>query len=400
MCCKGGRKEKSKMKKVFIGSSSKESALDKAHIMQNILQELGASATCWADDIAFTLSHNTIDELIQATHKYDAGVFIFDKDDQITNSTDGSTRYIPRDNVIAEAGMFVGVLGKESVVLCTIPGVHEISDFKGITTLQYDSKNRDKLKNKLKYWLETSVKEHTDIVGEKNVLMLPRREIHNCYSIDSRLHIGDGLYKQIRRIRIMNFASNLVINPEIGEIGHIPTKDISLSDVIEKIMSETNATVELILTQPNEYNIKDLETKIANLRAGSSGGALYSALATLYKNLSTNTIYAQRSTSTPVLFQLYVMKTSMPFGIFNVEFLGDARRLNHVKVDLYSAVLDNEDDRRSFIIWQDEDPENYQFFVHNFANIKKNPLLCEEAKLDMLKSWAEEWENLRPGVKK
>ncbi|MCI9311666.1 MAG: nucleotide-binding protein [Lawsonibacter sp.] len=388
------------MKKVFIGSSSKESALDKAHIIQNILHELGVSATCWADDIAFTLSHNTIDELIQATHKYDAGVFIFDKDDQITNSTDGSTRYITRDNVIAEAGMFVGVLGKESVVLCTIPGVHEISDFKGITTLQYDSKNRDKLKNKLKYWLETSVKEHTDVVGEKNVLMLPRREIHNCYSIDSRLHIRDGLYKQIRRIRIMNFASNLAINPEIGEIGHIPTKDISLSDGIEKIMSETNATVELILTQPNEYNIKDLETKIANLRAGSSGGALYSALATLYKNLSTNTIYAQRSTSTPVLFQLYVMKTSMPFGIFNVEFLGDARRLNHVKVDLYSAVLDNEDDRRSFVIWQDEDPENYQFFVHNFANIKKNPLLCEEAKLDMLKSWAEEWENLRPGVKK
>ena len=73
------------MKKVFIGSSSKESALDKAHIIQNILHELGVSATCWADDIAFTLSHNTIDELIQATHKYDAGVFIFDKDDQITN---------------------------------------------------------------------------------------------------------------------------------------------------------------------------------------------------------------------------------------------------------------------------------------------------------------------------
>lgn len=253
---------------------------------------------------------------------------------------------------------------------------------------------------KLKHGHKTSVKEHNDVMGKKNVLMLPRREIHNRYSIDNRLHISDGLYKQIRHIRIMNFASNLIINPEIGEIGHIPPKDIQLSDAIEKIMRETKASVELILTKPSKYNLKDLETKIANHRAGSGKGALYSALATLYKNLATDTIYAQNSVLTPVLFQSYVMKTSMPFGIFNVEFLGEAKRLSHVKVDLYSAALDNEDARRSFVIWQDDDQENYQFFIKNFDNVKNNPLLCEKATLEMLKVWAEEWENIKPGGKK
>ncbi len=386
------------MKKVFIGSSSKESALDKAHMIQGILKEIGASPTCWSDDNAFTLSHNTIDELIRASHYYDAGVFIFDKDDQLANSNDGTTHYIPRDNVIAEAGMFISVLGKESVVLCTTPGIQEISDFKGITKLQYDSKNQDKLKNKLKNWLEKSVVEHNSI--EKNVLMLPRRQIQSYYSIDDRLHITDGLYKKIQCIKIMNFASNLVINPAIGVTGNISPKDIGLSECIEKIMKETNATVDLILTQPNEYNVRDLATKIANLKAGSAEGALYSALTTLYKNLSTDTIFSQNSKSIPVLFQLYVMKTSMPFGMFNVEYLGDARRYNHVKVDLYSAALNNEDERRSFVIWETEDPENYQFFVHNFTDIKKNPILCEKVNLDMLKAWAEEWEKLKPGGNK
>ena len=385
------------MKKVFIGSSSKESALDKARIIQIILQELGARPTCWADDTAFALSHNTIDQLIQAAHKYDAGVFIFDKDDQIVDPNDCSTHYVPRDNVIAEAGMFIGVLGKESVVLCTTPGVHEISDFKGITTLQYNSNNLGRLKNKLKDWLDENVKEHNSLREKNNILMLSRSEIQNLYSIDSRLHISDGMYKKIRHIRIMNFACNLIINPEIGEIGHIPPKDIGLSDGIERIMRETNATVEIILTQPNEYNIKDLETKIANHRAGSSEGALYSALATLYKNLSTDTIYAHHSKSTPVLFQFYVMKTSIPFAIFNVEFLDEAKRFNHVKVDLYSAALDNEDFRRSFVIWENEDSENYKFFVHNFTDIKKNPSLCEKVTLEMLKTWAIEWENVKPG---
>lgn len=380
------------MKKVFIGSSSE--ALDKARIIQEILETLGAKTTCWADDDAFTLSHNTIDELIESAHTHDAGIFIFDKDDELVSSRDNVTKYTPRDNVIAEAGMFVSVLGKESVVLCTVPGVHEISDFKGITTLFYDVNNLKRLKTKLKIWLEDNVKDGKQIVCKNNVLMLPRHEIHNLYSLDNRLHISDNLYRKIRSIKIMNFASNLIINPEVGEIGHIPLDGIGLSGAIEKIMRETNANVELMLAKPTKYNLEDLETKIANKRAGSTTGALYSALWTLYKNLSTDTIYSQHNSIIPILFQFYVMKTSMPFGIFNIEFLGEARKFNHVKVDLYSAALNNEDDRRSFIVWQEDDPENYEFFVSNFDNIKRDSRLCEKPTLEMLKEWAETWENL------
>lgn len=380
------------MKKIFIGSSSE--ALGKAYHIQSILKGLGADTTCWADDGAFTLSHNTIDELIRSARTYDAGVFIFDKDDELVSSKDGNTEYIPRDNVIAEAGMFVSILGKEPVVLCIVPGVREISDFKGITQLFYDPNNMERLQNKLKIWLE-GVKEGIHIQNKNNVLMLPRQKIHNLYSLDDRLHISDNKYKKIRSIKIMNFASNILINPEFGEIGHL-LDGLSLSDAIEKIMRETDANVELILAKPTRYNLNDLETKIANQKAGSSAGALYSALWTLYKNLSNkDTIYYQRKFLPPHLFSFYVMKTSIPFGIFNVEFLGEYRNLNHVKVDLYSAALDNEDSRRSFVVWQASDPDNYDFFVKNFDNIKRDPRLCEEPTLEMLKEWAEVWDNVK-----
>lgn len=388
------------MKRIFIGNSSKSSAKSIANKIQKILSEFGAEAVCWQK--YFKPSDITIDRLIQAAHEFDAGVFVFDKDDRIVDEDNGSIRYIPRDNVIAEAGMFAGVLGRKAVAICTTPGVGEISDFKGMTTLEYDSRKRggrEKLKNNLKEWLENRVEEHRRSEEKNNVLMLPRSEIHDRYSIDDRIHISDGLYKQISYMRIMNFASNLIINPEIGEIGHILPKDINLSYAIEKIMRETQANIELILTYPNDYNIKDLETKIANRRSGSSEGALYSALATMYQNLSADTIYAQRSMSAPVLFRFYAMKTSMPFGIFNVEFLGEAQKFNHVKVDLYSAALNNEDSRRSFIIWQATDPNNYDFFVHNFISIKQNAQLCEAVTLEMLKEWSAQWEKLRPGGK-
>lgn len=384
------------MKKIFIGSSSESIYIAKK--IQRILEDLGAQTTLWTDSDAFRLSHNTLDELIHAAHTHNGGVFIFNTDDELSDRhSDNSIKFVPRDNVIAEAGIFTGVLGKEPVVLCTVDDVHVASDFNGVTTLEYSLPTTDKEK-KLKSWLDNNVSEFTGKDYKNNVLMLPRKEIHDFYSIDSRLHITDGLYKKIRRIRIMNFASNLIINPEIGEMGHIPSKDIRLSDAIEKIVTETSAALEVILTEPTQYNLADLQSKIANYNAGSAEGALYSALATMYKNLSTDTIYRKRATEVPIHFWLYTLRTSMPFGIFNVEFMDEAKKYNHVKVDIYSAALDNEDDRRSFVIWQKDDPKNYKFFVDNFNDTKQNGTLCtRHHSFEKLKKWAQEWDNMKPG---
>ena len=88
----------------------------------------------------------------------------------------------------------------------------------------------------------------------------------------------------------------------------------------------------------------------------------------------------------------------MPFGIFNVEFMDEAKKYNHVKVDIYSAALDNEDDRRSFVIWQKDDPKNYKFFVDNFNDTKQNGTLCtRHHSFEKLKKWAQEWDNMKPG---
>lgn len=385
------------MKKIFIGSSTNSVYI--ARDIQKILQKLGAETTLWTDVDAFRLSYNTLEELIHAARTHSGGVFIFNTDDEIiSRGSAGSTQFIPRDNVIAEAGIFAGVLGMKAVALCTIDDVHVASDFHGITTLEYNNLSPMEKEKKLKNWLDNNVSEYRRSGYDNNVLMLEREKIHDIYSIDSRLHITDKLYKNIKRVRIMNFASNLLINPLVGEKGHIPTKDISLSQAMEAIMREADATVELILTEPNPYNLQDLKSKIANQNAGSEEGALYSALATMYKNLTTDTIYREKASEIPVHFWLYTLNISMPFGIFNVEFL-DETKYNHVKVDLYSAALHNENERRSFVIWEKDDPDNYNFFVNNFDDIKGNPSLCTPHRnpLDTLKQWAEEWEKMKPG---
>lgn len=122
----------------------------------------------------------------------------------------------------------------------------------------------------------------------------------------------------------------------------------------------------------------------------------------MYKNLTTDTIYRKRATDIPIHFWLYTFKTSLPFGIFNVEFMGEAQKYSHVKVDIYSAALHNEDERRSFVIWEKDDPENYKFFVDNFNDIRQNKSLCTRYNLhdrsfEKLKEWAQEWDKMKPG---
>ena len=299
---------------------------------------------------------------------------------------------------MVEAGIFSGVLGKKAVAICKVRGTHVPTDFSGVTLLDYDLSDIQSMNNKLRIWLN-GIRHYNTLRHKNNLLMLDRKGIQDIHTIDDRLHISDGYYRSIQKIRILNFAVNLLLNPEIGDSGHIEQmKDIKLNKAMEMIMRESAATMELILTKPSRYNLIDLETKVANYRAGSSSGVVYSAIYNLYNALSNkSSIYHQTWDSIPARFHFYLMKVSAPFAIFNVEFLDKYREFNHVKIDLYSASLDNEDNRRSFVIWQTDDPVNYSFFVNNFNSIRINPKLCERPSIKNLREWSEYWRNARGG---
>lgn len=220
---------------------------------------------------------------------------------------------------------------------------------------------------------------------QNNVLMLPRQKIHEGFSIDRRLHISDGLYSEIREIRLMNICSNFIFSPNAINIAH-DVDDIRISDAIKKIMENGGTRFDVVLTEPNGYNLKDINTKIANHTQGSAKGQLYSSLDTLYKELKNNTIFSQLSKKGQ--FNLYLMKISIPYAMLNVVFSRGYEEFNHVKVDLYSPMISNENDRRSFIIWQKNDWDNYKFFIDNFDLIKTNMEICIKVdKPDILKKY-------------
>ena len=118
--------------RVFIGSSMSGSDLAR-QLQAELTQELGqlAEVVHWRD--AFPLSETTIESLEGILHQYDFAVLLFTPDDALQNPAKG--QFVVRDNVLFEAGLFMGRLGRERtfVALDLAQDVKVPSDLRGVT---------------------------------------------------------------------------------------------------------------------------------------------------------------------------------------------------------------------------------------------------------------------------
>jgi predicted nucleotide-binding protein len=93
--------------KVFIGSSSE--GLPIAEHLQAGL-ERAVECTIWSQGV-FGLSRGNLENLVNATSRYEFAVLVLTPDDLVT--TRGRTENSARDNVLFELGLFMGALGRE-----------------------------------------------------------------------------------------------------------------------------------------------------------------------------------------------------------------------------------------------------------------------------------------------
>lgn len=134
--------------KFFIGSSTK--SLDVAKKVALIIEEEGHQPQLWKN--CFIASEYTFEKLQKICESVDAGIFILAPDDQL--SAEGNNEFITRDNVLIEAGMFMGKLGNPYTALCTFPDVKTPSDFLGITSIPYTDNNIFTFQKKITDWIK------------------------------------------------------------------------------------------------------------------------------------------------------------------------------------------------------------------------------------------------------
>jgi hypothetical protein len=122
---------------MFIGSSAE--GLSIARALQAELEH-DVDATVW-DQGVFGLSDSSLEALERHAGEVDFAVFVLSADDLLTKR--GDSGEVPRDNVLFEAGLFIGRLGRHRVFLvsCRDDKLELPTDLRGITRAQFNRRD-------------------------------------------------------------------------------------------------------------------------------------------------------------------------------------------------------------------------------------------------------------------
>jgi len=122
---------------MFIGSSAE--GLSIARALQAELEH-DVDATVW-DQGVFGLSDSSLEALERHAGEIDFAVFVLSADDLPTKR--GESGEVPRDNVLFEAGLFIGRLGRHRVFLvsCRDDTLELPTDLRGITRAQFNRRD-------------------------------------------------------------------------------------------------------------------------------------------------------------------------------------------------------------------------------------------------------------------
>jgi predicted nucleotide-binding protein len=90
--------------------------VETAAAVKEYLLSLGAKVLDWQED--FIPGRTILEQIEQAAAHSIGGIFLFTKDDdQVNPGQPEVTVAVPRDNVVFEAGYFIGLKGKRNVLI-------------------------------------------------------------------------------------------------------------------------------------------------------------------------------------------------------------------------------------------------------------------------------------------
>ena len=204
-------------RRLFIGSSSEH-----IDICKLIKKQIDAMCRDWLDvEIwnnggVFELNRGTLEVLARAAKEFDYGVFVAAPDDKLISR--GMEKTVTRDNVIFEAGLFIGGLGINRTFI--VSNVSLPSDFNGSTVINYEGSEPKQ--------------EGLDLLVSKIQETKARYRFDHMHSSALAFGYYNGYLKPLMRISIeQGMGMNLSII--------VPRNVSELSALIQKHKQETNS---------------------------------------------------------------------------------------------------------------------------------------------------------------
>lgn len=185
----------------------------------------------------------------------------------------------------------------------------------------------------------------------------------------------------IQHIDIISYTSATIINPNRVNYN---TNINDMPSSLEILLRDDSFTMNLLMTDPLSKAAYEAfsSQKLGNANWEGNSNATTSAFEDAYQKIidayHSNGLFADRLKDGHI--NVHITNIALPYAIMKVDYKENYRELNYIKVDLYSPYMErNNKNRRSFIISEEKDKDNYNFFAgqvdkiingHNTRNIK------------------------------
>jgi predicted nucleotide-binding protein len=103
----------------------------------------------WDREVFNRALGNYLEDLVKAIETSNCALFIFSADDQRIKK--GLTSFVPRDNLIFEAGIAIGLLGRDRVFIVKDYAATLPSDLEGLSVFSYKGDDFETFKKSVKF---------------------------------------------------------------------------------------------------------------------------------------------------------------------------------------------------------------------------------------------------------
>lgn len=336
--------------KFFIGSAGNSTHIAK-RVERMIKESFNKDATVWTN-ADFTASRYTLESLLDFVNEYDAGIFIFSDDDQVIKnvqikfSKSSHASHKVRDNVLFEAGLFMGKKGTSNVCIFSKPEVEKPSDLHGLTYIDYtlsDEIIREKLENwmrKIKFPLEIKTRNESDCFA---------------YKLEEQ-------WRNASSITFVNYAaSTFTISKSLSDAYHPLYRDLYKKKVLEGV------NFKFILTKPGSYADRDASKYKMSIQGKfDTREIIQKAVQVVKEDIE---YFDKMRMQNPNIgnVELGLTEIALPYALLHVQYKPGYERQDFIQLDIYSPLIKDDRERRRICIHRDS--SNYEFFSYNITAI-------------------------------
>lgn len=233
----------------------------------------------------------------------------------------------------------------------------------GAKLLKYSSKNKEDIFMQI---CDITLKKDIIIGGVSKIIKDNTPNVHMSFKSDTENKKRYPFYQKlydVNSITLLNFASSSFISGI--DIARIYNESDSLKRWFSYNLAKGKITANIILTDPLSYAAKDA----AQFKMFPVDRTIPADEIILY---NMNKLFEFMNKNPNAKLNVYLTKIALPYGIMITNHKNPEN--NHMKIDLYSPVIEHDGKRPSFYLLEnDKDTAAlYEFFKDNVLNIKEN----------------------------